>query len=127
MHHGYTHPDYRGRHVYSHTMGRALSWLNRDGPAELVSVVSLSNVGAFKATQRLGYEQLGTITIAGRFNTYLVHVDRGCREHGFWVAPTRAEYRSVYLTGRCPASNLPSGPLFAGSCSTYVEALRRRR
>ena len=108
MHHGFTHPEYRGRHVYSHTMARALNWLNREAPTELVSVVSFSNVGAFKSTRRLGYEQIGTIYIGGRLNTYLVYVDSGCRQHGFWVAPTGAQHRSVYLRSPISAGAIAS-------------------
>ncbi len=60
MHHGYTHPNYRGLRLHGIGMARALRELSAQGVRALLSDVDWTNQASLKSCERLGYQVLGT-------------------------------------------------------------------
>jgi len=87
MYKGFTPPKYRGQRLHAIGMTRALeSYLSR-GCKGLVSYVEANNFGSLKSVYRMGYVDIGRITLARFAGRYLTRAGRGCRAYGFRVEP----------------------------------------
>jgi ribosomal protein S18 acetylase RimI-like enzyme len=72
--HAFTRPQYRGRHLHSIVVARALEVFRPEGVDELVAVVDATNLGSLKSHARLGAEDIGAcyaLCAAGRTFTRL--------------------------------------------------------
>jgi hypothetical protein len=86
MYAGYTNPRYRGKRLHGIGMNRALrAYLGR-GFKGLVSTVTSHNAGSLKSVYRLGYRDIGNITVLKMGRRAWIHSSRGCRQAGFSLA-----------------------------------------
>ena len=63
---GFTHPDFRGRHLYPACMGAALAALRPRGIDRLIAFVYWSNAAALRSCEGLGYRSLGHLLVGPR-------------------------------------------------------------
>jgi acetyltransferase (GNAT) family protein len=85
MYKGFTHPDYRGQRLHAIGMTRALASYLARGYDGLIAYVEANNFGSLKSVYRMGYTDIGRITLIRIAGRYLSRADRGCRPYGFRV------------------------------------------
>jgi acetyltransferase (GNAT) family protein len=116
MHHGFTHPAYRGRRLHAIAMTLSLIVYRARGFNGLVSLVEARNLPSLNSCLRMGYSRFGTIYTArlgrllgrrrpsGLLNRVFIFATPGCRAFGFRLdrSPVRV---SPVATARAPATS----------------------
>jgi len=110
MYKGFTHPDYRGQRLHAIGMTQALaSYLGR-GYQGLIAYVEANNFGSLKSVYRMGYTDVGRITLMRLAGRYVARASRGCQAYGLRVetiVPPRVGEISVQARASGPGVNTP--------------------
>jgi hypothetical protein len=85
MYKGFTHPDYRGQRLHAIGMTRALESYLARGYRGLIAYVEANNFGSLKSVHRMGYSDIGRITLIRLAGRYLARASRGCQAYGLRV------------------------------------------
>lgn len=112
MHHGYTHPNYRGLRLHGIGMARALRELSGQGVRALLSDVAWTNQASLKSCERLGYQILGTCFTYGWGNWRFSYATPGLRAHDIHFRRIRPATEPVQSE---PAGQNPRQPIPARS------------
>jgi Acetyltransferase (GNAT) family len=95
----FTHPKYRGRRLHTIRICRALrEYLDR-GFKGVVSAVYSHNFRSLRAAARSGCQDIGYIFVLKIGGHAWIHVSRGCRQYGIYLAKPAAAQETVF-TGR---------------------------
>jgi len=103
MYKGFTHPDYRGQRLHAIGMTRALADYLGRGYQGLIAYVEANNFGSLRSVYRMGYAEIGRITLMRLAGRNVARASRGCRTYGLRVE-TIAPPRDGKLGLQAPAS-----------------------
>jgi len=103
MYKGFTHPDYRGQRLHAIGMTRALADYLGRGYQGLIAYVEANNFGSLKSVFRMGYTEIGRITLLRLAGRYVARASRGCRAYGLRIE-TIAPPRVGEISTQAPAS-----------------------
>lgn len=85
MYKGYTKPAYRGQRLHAFGMAKALKALTDEGAAGLVSNVETCNFRSLNSVYRMGYRNIGKITITRLQNICRIRTERACAPYGITI------------------------------------------
>lgn len=86
--HGFTRPQYRGRHLHSIVAARALEVFRTEGVEALVGVVDAANLASLRSNARLGARELGAYYALAAGHRTLLHVDASVVRRGVRIELT---------------------------------------
>lgn len=88
MYKGYTSEDYRGQRLHAIGMAKALEAFSKKGFEGLISYVECNNFSSLKSVYRMGYQNIGRLTVAKIPGKYFITRDEECRRYEFNLSMT---------------------------------------
>jgi len=115
MYKGFTHPEHRGQRLHAVGMSRALQAYLAQGFRGIVSYVEKTNFDSLRSCYRMGYQDFGSLYVAGLPNHYLLHASRGCRAMDF-----RLKFAAA--PSSVPSARPQAATTARGSSDAHLEA-----
>lgn len=85
MYKGYTHPKYRGQRLHAIGMAKALEAVTNEGYKGLISYVETNNFASLRSVYRMGYVNIGKVSIIKILGKYHIKADADCTAYQFTV------------------------------------------
>jgi ribosomal protein S18 acetylase RimI-like enzyme len=82
MYKAFTHPDFRGRRLYGTIVAMALRSLARRGVTKLITSIEWTNFASLRSCQRLGFQNLGRLSVIGPQQYRISFTPRAARSRG---------------------------------------------